>query len=73
MVVAMIAVGERTGRLEEMLNRVADFYDDEVEVAVANLSALLEPILMILLGFVVGGLVVSMYLPIFQMPGLVGG
>jgi type IV pilus assembly protein PilC len=73
MVVAMIAVGERTGRLEEMLNRVAEFYDDEVEVAVANLSALLEPLLMIILGFVVGGLVVSMYLPIFQMPGLVGG
>ncbi len=73
MVVAMIAVGERTGRLEEMLSRVAEFYDDEVEVAVANLSALLEPLLMIILGFVVGGLVVSMYLPIFQMPGLVGG
>ncbi len=73
MVVAMIAVGERTGRLEEMLSRVAEFYDDEVEVAVANLSALLEPLLMIILGLVVGGLVVSMYLPIFQMPGLVGG
>lgn len=73
MVVAMVAVGERTGRLEEMLNRIAEFYDDEVEVAVANLSALLEPLLMIILGFVVGGLVVSMYLPIFQMPGLVGG
>ncbi len=73
MVVAMIAVGERTGRLEEMLNKIADFYDDEVEVAVASLSALLEPILMIFLGFVVGGLVISMYLPIFQMPGLVGG
>ncbi|HUT98092.1 MAG TPA: type II secretion system F family protein [bacterium] len=73
MVVAMIAVGERTGRLEEMLHRVAEFYDDEVEVAVANLSALLEPVLMIILGVVVGGLVVSMYLPIFQMPGLVGG
>ncbi|MCX7021133.1 MAG: type II secretion system F family protein, partial [bacterium] len=73
MVVAMVAVGERTGRLEEMLNRVAEFYDDEVEVAVANLSALLEPVLMIILGIVVGGLVVSMYLPIFQMPGLVGG
>jgi len=73
MVVAMVAVGERTGRLEEMLNRIAEFYDDEVEVAVANLSALLEPLLMIILGCVVGGLVVSMYLPIFQMPGLVGG
>jgi type IV pilus assembly protein PilC len=73
MVVAMIAVGERTGRLEEMLSRVAEFYDDEVEVAVANLSALLEPMLMVILGIVVGGLVVSMYLPIFQMPGLVGG
>jgi len=73
LVVAMVAVGERTGRLEEMLNRVAAFYDDEVETAVNNLSSLLEPILMIVMGLVVGGLVISMYLPIFQMPGVIGG
>jgi type IV pilus assembly protein PilC len=72
MVVAMIAVGERTGRLEEMLGKIADFYDDEVEVAVTGLASLLEPILMIFMGLVVGGLVVSMYLPIFQMPSLIG-
>ncbi|MBD3371683.1 MAG: type II secretion system F family protein [Candidatus Coatesbacteria bacterium] len=73
MVTAMIAVGERTGRLEEMLNKVADFYDDEVRTSVEGLSSLLEPILMIIMGLVVGGLVVSMYLPIFQMPGVIGG
>lgn len=72
MVVAMIAVGERTGRLEEMLGKIADFYDDEVEVTVTGLASLLEPILMIFMGLVVGGLVVSMYLPIFQMPSLIG-
>jgi len=72
MVVAMIAVGERTGRLEEMLSKIADFYDDEVEVAVTGLASLLEPILMIFMGLVVGGLVISMYLPIFQMPSLIG-
>jgi len=72
MVVAMIAVGERTGRLEEMLGKIADFYDDEVEVAVTGLASLLEPILMIFMGLVVGGLVISMYLPIFQMPSLIG-
>jgi type IV pilus assembly protein PilC len=67
MVTQMIAVGETTGSLELMLNKIADFYDDEVDVAVATLSSMLEPVLMIFLGVIVGGLVIAMYLPIFKM------
>jgi type IV pilus assembly protein PilC len=67
MVTQMIAVGETTGSLELMLTKIADFYDDEVDVAVATLSSMLEPILMMFLGVIVGGLVISMYLPIFKM------
>jgi type IV pilus assembly protein PilC len=67
MVTQMIAVGETTGSLELMLTKVADFYDDEVDVAVATLSSMLEPVLMIFLGVIVGGLVIAMYLPIFKM------
>jgi type IV pilus assembly protein PilC len=67
MVTQMIAVGETTGSLELMLNKVADFYESEVDVAVATLSSMLEPVLMIFLGVIVGGLVISMYLPIFKM------
>jgi type IV pilus assembly protein PilC len=63
----MIAVGETTGSLELMLTKIADFYDDEVDMAVATLSSMLEPILMVFLGVVVGGLVIAMYLPIFKM------
>jgi len=67
MVTQMIAVGESTGSLELMLTKVADFYEAEVDVAVATLSSMLEPILMVFLGVIVGGLVISMYLPIFKM------
>ena len=67
MVTQMIAVGETTGSLELMLNKVADFYESEVDMAVATLSSMLEPVLMIFLGVIVGGLVISMYLPIFKM------
>ena len=67
MVTHMISVGERTGALDQMLNKVADFYEEEVDVAVANLSSMIEPILIIFLGVVIGGLVISMYLPIFKM------
>jgi len=67
MVTQMIAVGETTGSLELMLTKIADFYDDEVDVAVATLSSMLEPVLMIFLGVIVGGLVIAMYLPIFKM------
>jgi type IV pilus assembly protein PilC len=67
MVISMIAVGEQTGGLDEMLSKIADFYDDEVDAAVSALLSLLEPIMIVVLGVVVGGMVVSMYLPIFDM------
>jgi type IV pilus assembly protein PilC len=67
MVTQMIAVGETTGALELMLNKIADFYEAEVDVAVATLSSMLEPVIMLFLGVVVGGLVIAMYLPIFKM------
>ncbi|OGP53864.1 MAG: pilus assembly protein PilC [Deltaproteobacteria bacterium RBG_13_52_11] len=67
MVTQMISVGETTGSLELMLTKIADFYDDEVDMAVATLSSMLEPVLMVFLGVIVGGLVISMYLPIFKM------
>ncbi|MDP9177299.1 MAG: type II secretion system F family protein [Gemmatimonadota bacterium] len=67
MVISMISVGEQTGGLDEMLSKIADFYDDEVDAAVNNLLSLLEPMMIVFLGVVVGGMVVSMYLPIFDM------
>jgi len=72
MVVQMISVGEATGALDTMLGKIADFYDDEVDTAVANLTALLEPMLMVFLGIVIGGVVVAMYLPIFKLVTVVG-
>ncbi len=69
MVVQMIGVGEATGALDTMLNKIADFYEDEVDVAVGNLTALLEPIMMVFLGGAVGGMMIAMYLPIFEMAG----
>jgi type IV pilus assembly protein PilC len=67
MVISMIAVGEQTGGLDEMLSKIADFYDDEVDVAVGALLSLMEPIMIVVLGVIVGGMVVAMYLPIFDM------
>ncbi len=72
MVVSMIAVGENTGALDAMLEKIADFYDAEVDVAVNAMTALLEPIMMVFLGGVVGGMIVALYLPIFSMAGAVG-
>ncbi len=72
MVVQMIAVGETTGALDAMLSKIADFYDDEVDSTVGILTSLLEPILMIFLGIVIGFIVVAMYLPIFKMAGTIG-
>ena len=69
MVVQMVAVGEQTGALDTMLNKIADFYEEEVDVAVASLTSLLEPILMVVVGAVVGVVLVSMYLPIFSLAG----
>ncbi len=73
MVTQMVSVGEATGALDTMLNKIADFYDDEVDAAVGALTSLLEPMLMIFLGVVIGGLVIAMYLPIFKLAGVVGG
>jgi type IV pilus assembly protein PilC len=67
MVTSMIAVGEQTGGLDEMLTKIADFYDEEVDAAVAALLSLMEPVMIVVLGCVVGGMVVAMYLPIFGM------
>jgi type IV pilus assembly protein PilC len=67
MVVQMISVGEQTGALDAMLSKIADFYEDEVDQAVANLMVLMEPLLILFLGTVVGGIVISMYLPIFDL------
>jgi type IV pilus assembly protein PilC len=73
MVVQMISVGEATGALDTMLTKIADFYDDEVDAAVEALTAMLEPFMMVFLGGTIGGLVISMYLPIFQMAGAMSG
>jgi len=72
MVVQMISVGETTGALDAMLGKIADFYDDEVEAAVAALTSLLEPMLMVFLGVTIGTIVIAMYLPIFQLAAAVG-
>jgi type IV pilus assembly protein PilC len=73
MVVQMISVGEATGAMDTMLNKIADFYDDEVDDAVGAMTAMMEPLLMVFLGTTVGGLVIAMYLPIFKLAGTVGG
>ncbi len=72
MVVQMIAVGETTGALDAMLSKIADFYDEEVDSTVGILTSLLEPILMIFLGVIIGFIVVAMYLPIFKLAGTIG-
>lgn len=72
MVCQMIAVGESTGALDEMLQKIADFYDEEVDQAVENMTALIEPFMLVFLGVVIGGLVVAMYLPIFKMAAAMG-
>ncbi len=72
MVTHMISVGESTGALDAMLGKIADFYDDEVDAAVQALTSLLEPIMMVFLGVVIGFIVVAMYLPIFQMASAIG-
>lgn len=72
MVCSMIAVGESTGALDTMLEKIADFYDQEVDQAVENLTSAIEPVMMVFMGVVIGGLVVAMYLPIFKMAGGIG-
>src|SRR5437868_3660941 len=72
MVVQMIAVGEQTGALDTMLSKIADFYEDEVDIAVAGLMKLLEPLLIAFLGVAIGGIVIAMYMPMFSLIGKVG-
>ena len=67
MTVQMVAIGEESGSLDKMLNKVAEFYEQEVDDAVDNMSSLMEPFIMVVLGVIIGGLVLAMYLPIFQM------
>jgi len=71
MVTQMIGIGEETGSMEDMLAKIADFYEEEVDVAVDNMTALMEPMIMAFLGVVIGGLVISMYLPIFNMASVI--
>ncbi|HEU4464769.1 MAG TPA: type II secretion system F family protein, partial [Gemmatimonadota bacterium] len=66
MVVQMINVGEQTGGLDDMLSKIADFYDEEVDAAVGALTSIIEPVMIVFLGAIVGGMVVAMYLPIFD-------
>jgi type IV pilus assembly protein PilC len=73
MVVQMISVGEQTGALDAMLSKIADFYEEEVDVAVASMTRMLEPLLMVFLGAIIGGLVIAMYMPIFEMAGNIKG
>ncbi|MFQ5543574.1 MAG: type II secretion system F family protein [Nitrospiria bacterium] len=72
MVVQMIAVGETTGAIDTMLSKIADFYDDEVDSAVATLTSLMEPMMMVFLGLTIGTIVIAMYLPVFEMAAIVG-
>jgi type IV pilus assembly protein PilC len=71
MVVQMIGVGEQTGALDQMLNKIADFYEEEVDVAVAAMTSLIEPLMMVVVGGMVGFLLIAMYLPIFDIAGKV--
>jgi len=67
----MVAIGEESGALDQMLSKVADFYEQEVDDAVESLSSLMEPMIMVILGVLIGGLVVAMYLPIFKIAGAI--
>ncbi len=71
MVVQMIGVGEATGAMDQMLNKIADFYDDELDAAIAGLTSMIEPLMMVFLGGIVGGFMISMYMPIFEIAGAI--
>jgi type IV pilus assembly protein PilC len=73
MVTRMIGVGEKTGALEQMLAKISDFYDSEVKAAVDALTSLIEPILILMMGIVVGGIVIALFMPILQLSSLVQG
>ena len=69
MVTQMIAVGEQTGALDAMLNKIADFYDEEVDAAVHALTSMIEPMVIVIMGVVIGGILIAMYLPMFDIIG----
>ena len=71
MVTQMVAIGEESGALDQMLRKVAEVYEDEVDAAVASLASLMEPVIMVFLGGLIGGLVIAMYLPIFKLGSVV--
>ena len=71
MAIQMVAIGEESGALDEMLSKVANYYEDEVDNMVDGLTSLMEPLIMAVLGVLVGGLIVAMYLPIFQLGSVV--
>jgi type IV pilus assembly protein PilC len=73
MVVQMISVGEQTGALDAMLSKIADFYEEEVEQAIANMLTLMEPVIIVFLGTTIGGVVISMYLPMFALISKMSG
>ncbi|MFU8780321.1 MAG: type II secretion system F family protein [Kiritimatiellia bacterium] len=73
LLVRMLQAGEKTGKIDEMMDNIADFYEDEVETMLAGLTSLLEPLLMVFLGVIIGGIVMCMFLPIFKMGEIVGG
>ena len=72
MVTQMISVGEKTGGLDDMLQKIADFYDEEVDAAVSALTSMIEPVIIILMGIVIGGMLIAMYLPMFDIVGKIG-
>jgi type IV pilus assembly protein PilC len=72
MVSQMVRIGEETGELEQMLSKIADFYEDEVDSAIQSLTSIIEPLLMIGVGFMVGIIIISMYLPMFKLMQLIG-
>lgn len=71
MVIQMVAIGEESGSIDSMLSKVADFFEEEVDSAVDNLSSLMEPLIMSVLGVIIGGLIIAMYLPIFKLGAVV--
>jgi type IV pilus assembly protein PilC len=73
MIIRMVTAGEQTGKIDSMLERIADFLDEEIETTLSGLTALIEPILIVFLGVVVGGMVICMFLPIFKLPEIVSG
>jgi type IV pilus assembly protein PilC len=68
----MIGVGEQTGQLEKMLSKIADFYDEQVDAAVAGMTSMIEPLVIAFLGIIIGGIVISLFLPIFKITELLG-